>query len=167
MHAAAILCQLAAAVVLTAGSTTVSPPVQSPDFTGTWVLDVAASDFGRSQPADSGVTIITRADDRLVMSRRTYVSMRHGGEVTFDLPTDGTEHEGIGSDGKPFPAAAQWSGETLVVIITGESNVGPMDIVDYMTVDGDTMRIERSVEIASAQGLTQGLNQSLVLRRGN
>jgi len=67
----------------------------------------------------------------------------------------------------PFPVTAEWDGAALVVIITGESNVGPMDVVDYMTVAGDTLRIERSIEIAGAVGLMEGLTQSLVLRRGS
>ena len=134
---------------------------QSPDFTGTWVLDVAASDFGMSPPADSAVTVITRADERLVMSSRAYAAMGTHTAVTFDLPTDGTTHEGAGADGTPVPASASWSGEALVLTVSGESNVGSMDIVSHMTVDGDTMRIERTVVIPGVTGLTQ----SLVLRR--
>ena len=52
---------------------------QSQDFLGTWVLDVASSEFGMSPPADSGITVITRADDRLVMTRSTFGAMGHRG----------------------------------------------------------------------------------------
>ena len=134
---------------------------QSRDFLGTWKLDVAAGEFGMSPPADSGVTVITRADDRLVLSRSTWGAMGHRGEVRFDLPTDGTINDGTAADGSAVPASAEWSGEALVLTIKGESNVGPMDIVDYVTVDGDTMRIERTVAIPGVTGLTQ----SLVLQR--
>ena len=60
-----------------------------------------------------------------------------------------------------MPATAQWKGEALVLTIIGESNVGPMEIVDYMTTDDDVLRIERSVVIPGVTGLTQ----SLVLHR--
>ena len=134
---------------------------QSQDFLGTWVLDVASSEFGMSPPADSGITVITRADDRLVMTRSTFGAMGHRGEVRFDLPTDGSASEGVGADGETVPATAQWKGEALVLTIIGESNVGPMEIVDYMTTDDDVLRIERSVVIPGVTGLTQ----SLVLHR--
>lgn len=134
---------------------------QSQDLLGTWVLDVASSEFGMSPPADSGVTVITRADDRLVLSRTTYAAMGAHGAVTFDLPTDGTTHDGTAADGSAVPASAAWSGDAIVLTIKGESNVGPMDIVDYMMVDGDTLRIERTVAIPGVTGLTQ----SLVLHR--
>jgi hypothetical protein len=136
-------------------------PNQHADYTGTWVLDVGATDFGMSPRADSGVTVITRADDRLIMSRTTYAAMGTHGRVEFDLPTDGSTHEAVGAEGTAVPANVQWRDGTLVLTIIGESNVGPMEIVDHMTVDGDVLRIERSVMIPGVQGLTQ----SLVMRR--
>lgn len=148
-------------VALTLGP--VGPPplaahlTDRPDFAGTWILDVTESDFGRSPPADSGTVTITRADSRLILARSTYGAMGHRGQVGFDLPMDGTTHDvpGVG------PASAKWSDDALVLTIVGESNVGAMEITEYMTVEGDVMRIERTIMIPGVPGLTQ----SLVLRR--
>jgi hypothetical protein len=85
------------------------------------------------------------------------------GAVTFDLPTDGTMHDRAGANGSVVPATAEWDGEALVLTISGESNHGPMGIVDDRTVQGDTMRIERTIAIPGVTGLTQ----SLVLHRRN
>jgi hypothetical protein len=138
-------------------------PILGPraDFTGTWVLDVDSSDFGMSPPADSGVTTITRADDHLLMSRTIYGSMGQHGHVEFDMPIDGTVHDGVGIGGTPVPASARWTGDTLVLTVIGQSNVGAIEIVDHMTVDGDVLRIERTVAIPGVPVLMQ----SLVLRR--
>ncbi len=162
MTTAMTLIDLAVALVLSAPLPNPTAPaaVQS-GYVGTWILDVAASDFGMSPRADSAITIITRADDRLVMSRTTYAAMGTHGRVEFDLPTDGSTHDAVGVGGTAVPASAQWRDEALVLTIVGESNVGPMEIVDYMTVDDDELRVERSVMIPGVQGLTQ----SLVMRR--
>ena len=132
-----------------------------PDFTGTWVLDVAGSDFGMSPRADSGVTVISRADDHLVMFRTTYAALGQHGHLELDMPIDGAIRDGVGAAGVPIPASAQWDGDALVLTVIGQSNVGEIEIVDHMAIDGHVLRIERAVLVPGVPGLTQ----SLVMRR--
>jgi hypothetical protein len=125
-------------------------------FIGTWVMDVAASDFGTSPAPDSVVTAITRADDRLELSRMVWGTMGRAHPVTVDMPIDGTVHR-MSPDlsDESDTGKAEWSGDTLMLTVFGESNVGQLEIVDAITVDGDTMRVERTIILPGVPFFTQ------------
>jgi hypothetical protein len=160
-----VTCSVVFAAALVLGgqhrSLTVAVPVEPPDFTGEWVLDVERSDFGMSPRADSSVTTISRADERLILSRITSAGMGQHGQIELDMPIDGEIHEGTGLGGTPVPASARWEGDALVLTVFGQSNVGDIEIVDVMTLEDDVLRVERTVVVPGMAGLTQ----SLVLRR--
>lgn len=158
-------CTVVVAAALVFGGQQRSPiaavPVEPPDFTGVWVLDVEHSDFGMSPRADSSVTTISRADERLILSRTTSAGMGQHGQIELDMPIDGDIHDGAGLGGTPVPASARWEGDALVLTVFGQSNVGEIEIVDVMTLEDDVLRVERTVVVPGMAGLTQ----SLVLRR--
>lgn len=160
-----VTCSVILSAVLVLGGRHPSPiaavPVEPPDFTGVWVLDVEHSDFGGSPRADSSVTVISRADERLILSRITSAGMGQHGQIELDMPIDGEIHDAVGLGGTPVPASARWDGDALVLTVFGQSNVGDIEIVDFMWLDDDILRVERTVVVPGMAGLTQ----NLVMRR--
>lgn len=129
---------------------------------GEWMLDISESDFGVSPAPDSAATIITRADDRLVMTRKVWTSMAGNRTVEFDQATDGEEAAGSSSRDEEIPSRAWWEGSTLVVEVEVESNMGPIVVTDRMILTGDdTLLLERSMDVP---GMGE-LEQTIVYRR--
>ncbi len=118
-------------------------------FVGTWMLDVSASDFGMMPAPDSGMTVFTRADDRLVMTRTVWTTMGPGYQtVEFDQATDGESGSASSSRGTEIPSRAWWEGDALMVEVEVQSNVGEILLTDRMSLtDDDTMLIERLLEV--------------------
>jgi hypothetical protein len=110
-----------------------------PNFTGTWKLNVAKSDFGPMPPPDSRTDTIDHKDPVLKQS----VAMSSGqGDMQFDLTltTDGKESKNtiMGND---MVSNAHWDGKTLVV--DSKANFGGSDMTIHETQvlsdDGKTM----------------------------
>ena len=118
-------------------------------FEGTWVLDASESEFGMSPAPDSAMTIFTRADDRLVMTRKVWTSMGGGPRtVEFDQDTDGKPATGISSRGDDIPSRAWWEGDVLVLEVEVESNMGEIIVTDRMSLtDDDTVLLERLMDV--------------------
>jgi len=133
------------------------------DLIGTWMLDASESDFGRSPAPDSAMTIFTRADDRLVMTRKVWTSMGGGHRtVEFDQATDGEAGTGIASRGDDIPSRAWWEGDVLVLEVVVNSNMGEIVVTDRMSLaDDDTLVFERLLDVPSMGEM----EQTLVYRR--
>ncbi len=133
------------------------------DLIGTWMLDGSESDFGRSPAPDSAMTIFTRADDRLVMTRKVWTSMGGGHRtVEFDQATDGEAGTGIASRGDDIPSRAWWEEDVLVLEVEVNSNMGEIIVTDRMSLtDDDTLVFERLLDVPSMGEM----EQTLVYRR--
>jgi hypothetical protein len=133
------------------------------DFIGTWMLDASESDFGMSPAPDSAMTIFTRADDRLVMTRKVWTSMGGGHRtVEFDQATDGEAGTGIASRGDDIPSRAWWEEDVLVLEVEVNSNMGEIIVTDRMSLtDDDTLVFERLLDVPSMGEM----EQTLVYRR--
>lgn len=120
---------------------------EHPDLRGSWALSVSDSEFGMTSAPDSLLMDIERADERLVMKRRLFISSM-GGETVFDfdMPIDGRSHRAMSEE--PVDVIPEWDGSALKLIATAESNMGPLEVVDlFRREDDDTLVIERSVEL--------------------
>ena len=133
------------------------------DLIGTWMLDASESDFGRSPAPDSAMTIFTRADDRLVMTRKVWTSMGGGHRtVEFDQATDGEAGTGIASRGDDIPSRAWWEEDVLVLEVEVNSNMGEIIVTDRMSLtDDDTLVFERLLDVPSMGEM----EQTIVYRR--
>ena len=138
------------------------PPAAAPAWIGTWTLDVQGSDFGMMPAPDSGLTVFTEVGDRLVMSRTVWTSQRGHQTVDFDQATDGEASAGSSSRGTELPSRVWWEGEVLVVEVEVEANVGEVIVTDRMTLDGDTITMERTLEVPS---MDDEIAQTIVYRR--
>jgi len=132
------------------------------DFLGTWMLDASESEFGMSPAPDSAMTIFTRADDRLVMTRKVWTSMAGHRTVEFDQATDGEAGLGVVSRGDDIPSRAWWEGDVLVLEVEVGSNMGEIVVTDRVTLtDDDTLLFERLMDVPSMGEM----EQTLVYRR--
>ena len=132
-------------------------PAAPADIIGTWMLDASESEFGRSPAPDSAMTVFTRADDRLVMTRKVWTSMGGGHRtVEFDQPTDGAPDSGSSSRGADIPSRAWWEGDVLVLEVEVESNMGEIIVTDRMSlIDDDTLLLERVMDVPSMGEMEQ------------
>ena len=138
------------------------PAFVSADLLGTWMLDASESNFGMSPAPDSAMTIFTRADDRLVMTRKVWASMVGHRTVEFDQATDGEAGIGISSGGDDIPSRAWWEGDVLVLEVEVGSNMGEIVVTDRVTLaDDDTLVFERLMDVPSMGEM----EQTLVYRR--
>jgi len=132
----------------------------SPDFSGTWALDLARSNFGQLPTPESRVDVIQHQEPRLVIKRTTVVN---GAQSVVDITyaVDGQPHQNT-AGGSPISSVLRWDGTTLVVTSTVTTPQGDLGIVDRMSLsaDGKTLTQERTLSI---QG--QELAQTMVFTR--
>jgi len=119
------------------------------EWAGTWQLSKSDSDFGMSPAPDSALTIIERADDRLVMTRKVWTSMAGHNDVRFDMPTDGQQHYATRAGGADIPARVWWEDEVLAIEVVVESNVGELTVTDRVTLsdDGRQLVFDRVLDV--------------------
>lgn len=125
---------------------------QKPDFSGTWKLNVAKSEFGALPGPDSRTDVITHKDPSLSDSV-TAESAQGKQQYTANYTTDGKEAVNkIGP--RDVKSTVKWAGKNLVFSskfayndseVTGEATWALSD-------DGKTLTI--SVHFASAMGET-------------
>jgi len=131
-----------------------------PDFSGTWTLDLARSNFGQLPAPESRVDVIQHQEPRLVIKRTTVVN---GAQSVVDIAyaVDGQPHQNT-AGGSPISSVLRWDGSTLVVTSTVTTPQGDLGIVDRMSLsaDGKTLTQERTLSI---QG--QELAQTMVFTR--
>jgi hypothetical protein len=128
-----------------------------PDFSGTWALDVAKSDFG-SYPAPQKATLkIDHQDPKLNIVSSAVSDM---GEQNIDLKllTDGTETTNDVM-GMPVKSKGKWDEKAVVIESKFSIDQGDVTLTDRWTLseDGKTLTVER--HWAGAAGDT---NQKLI-----
>ena len=116
---------------------------------GAWTLSAEDSDFGPTAAPDSVFMNIERADDQLVMRRELHFSqLGEPRTITFDMPTDGGTYEATTVDGSQN-VTVSWDGAELVLVSEVEANVGPIEVIDRYSAEGDgrTLTLERLMDI--------------------
>lgn len=148
---------LASALIATAPPALAQSP---PNLSGTWVLQVAQSDFGMLPPVDRRTDVIEHAEPRLVV-RRTAASQGQESSLVFTYAVDGEPHRND-AGGTEVVTRLRWDGATLVMVTTATSPQGEITITDRYTLseDGRTLTQARTL---SVQG--QELAQRMVLTR--
>jgi hypothetical protein len=123
-----------------------------PNFSGTWKVNVAKSDFGAMPGPDSRTDKITHADPDLKVHVAQSSQM---GELNYDATytTDGKESTNSLS-GNVFKSTVKWDGDDLSLETKGSFNGNEFTAKDRWTLseDGKTMTVQR--HLASALGET-------------
>lgn len=131
-----------------------------PNLSGTWVLQVAESDFGPLPAPERRTDIITHEEPRLVVQRMT---MSQGQEASLELTyaVDGEPHEND-AGGAVVVSRLSWDGSVLVMVSTVSSPQGEITLHDRYSLspDGQTLTQARVLQV---QG--QEFSQRMVLKR--
>jgi len=112
------------------------------DFSGTWKMDPAKSDFGHGPKPTYRLDIITHNDPNF-KDKITQRNEKGEGSWEMNYTTDGKPCHNM-PEGKPFDATAHWEGDALVVDSEGALG-GHVTIKDRYSLspDGKTMTIRR------------------------
>jgi hypothetical protein len=123
------------------------PAQAKSDFSGTWKIDAAKSDFGPMPPPDSIVEKIVHEDPSLKVN---FVQTGGTGDMTYDLvyTTDGKEcvnHPG----GNEFKSTLKWEGDDLIADTTGSFDGTDFTAKDRWTLSdgGKSLTVQRRVSV--------------------
>ena len=120
-----------------------------PNFSGTWKVNVAKSDFGAMPAPDSRTDNIAHADPDLKLHVAQSGQM---GDMTYDAvyTTDGKESTNS-INGNVFKSTVKWDGDDLSVDTKGSFNGMDVTIKDRWTLseDGKTITVQRHLASAS------------------
>jgi len=121
-----------------------------PNFSGTWTLDAAKSDFGKLPPPESIVLVIDHQDPRLTVST-TQKGPNGEASNTDAYTTDGKPNvnKARGPAGEPdITSTTTWNGNVLVTkrVIAGQViNIGTDDTME-LGADGRTLMMTRTLK---------------------
>jgi hypothetical protein len=131
-----------------------------PDLSGTWILQVAESDFGPLPAPERRTDIIAHDEPRLVVQRMTMAQGQEGSlELTYAV--DGEPHEN-NAGGAMVVSRLHWEGSVLIMISTVSSPQGELMLTDRYSLspDGQTLTQARVLQV---QG--QEFAQRMVLKK--
>jgi hypothetical protein len=148
----------ASILLLTLFALPASRPVHAqdaiPNFTGTWTIDLAKSDFGPMPPPDSVVHTIEHKEPNIKIVTAQKSAQ---GESTNErmLTTDGKPNVNkvrMGGPDQEVTSTSKWVGKTLNTIMKVDIQGTPLDFNDTwkLSDDGKVLTIVR--EIKSPQG---------------
>jgi hypothetical protein len=121
----------------------------SPDFSGTWTLDMAKSDMGQGRTgsvagAARKVTIVIKQTPAVLSTTRT------AGErsETATEKLDGSESINKSPSGQDIRSTNRWEGSTLVTksIMSTEQGTAESTFVRSLSADGKVMTIETTMK---------------------
>lgn len=127
------------------------------DYSGTWKMNVAKSDFGQIPPPVSETQVITQTADSIKIVR---TSARDEGEMTYTLALklDGTEipiPAGTFPEEAPFKivsSKADWDGANLIITQKTSYQGNPGTLKSRHSLSPDGKVLTESSEIASDMG---------------
>jgi len=150
---------LAVAVLISTGLGGL-PASAVPNLTGTWVLQIADSDFGMVPPPDSRIDVIDHQEPRLAVKRTTSAQ---GTTTVADMTyaVDGMPHKNNAGTTE-LTSTLHWEGEVLVMVTTTQAPQGELVITDRysLSADGQTLTQARVLAIQD-----QTLAQTMILRK--
>lgn len=122
----------------------------TPDFSGTWVLDSAKSDFGPAPAPSSIVSVIVHKEPTLTI---TTTQKGDQGEFVNErvITTDGKENTNklktpMGE--QDIRSTSSWKGATLTTAFTMDIQGTPLSFADTweLSADGKVMTISRVIK---------------------
>jgi len=124
-------------LLLAGASLTVA--ADKPDFSGTWKMDPAQSDFGGGPAPEAFSRKIQQADPSLILTDEQTSQLGHEKTVRkYTTDAKETTYQWMGSEVK---SAAHWEGNTIVIV--GKVDAGGAEIVVNsilsLSADGKTL----------------------------
>lgn len=130
--------------LLTLALLAASAAFASTDFTGSWKLNSAKSDFGQLPKPSALTEKVTHADPKLTIETKMAGDQ---GEFAFSATysTDGKETTNQSFGGSQAKSVANWDGETLVIDTKGSFGDNPYAMKERRSLspDGKVLTIQR------------------------
>ena len=120
-------------------STGLAQTPAKPNFTGTWVMDVAKSDLGGSPPAKSHVLTIVHKEPNITLDREI-----DGRKDSAPFRTDGVETTFTSSCCGDVKTSGVWDGTTLKRRVSNPAIT--QNDTWTLSADGKTLTIVRDVD---------------------
>lgn len=126
-----------------------------PNFSGTWLINLPKSDYGRIPPPEKLARTVKHSDPNITVST---TQSRQGKESTasFTYTTDGKETSNKTPTGE-VKVMAKWEGDILVVESTREIQGTEVKQIDRWTAAEDGKSMTVVVTLKSPQGETRML----------
>lgn len=117
-----------------------------PDFSGTWKLNLAKSEFGKAMPPQALTSRIEHRDPELKVHSET-TGPQGTYSTDYKWVTDGRENVNT-VRGNEIHATVVWNGRTLASNAKTTVNGTALTIVDLWTLaeDGQTLTISRTIK---------------------
>ena len=121
------------------------------DFSGTWKMNAAKSDFGQMPPPDTLTEKITHQDPSLKVNVASTGGMQ--GDMTYDISytTDGKECVNHMGDNE-FKSTLNWDGNDLVVDTKGSFSGNDFTSKGRWTLSADGKTLTITQHFSSAMG---------------
>jgi hypothetical protein len=134
--------------LVVAGGLTASPAAQAakPNFTGTWTLDIAKSNFGPAPPPESMVMVVEHKDPAI---RIKTTQKSADGETLNDrsMTIDGKPNTNkitlVGGEQQTITSTSKWDGAKFVTTYPITIQGGTITFVDTWSLDGAVLNIKR------------------------
>jgi hypothetical protein len=132
----------------------------APDFSGTWKVNVAKSNFG-PMPSPEKYTRVIDHKEPSVKIEETQASDRGEWSGILNLKTDGTETTSE-IRGNALKSVSQWDGEVLSTKSKLDFNGTPIELIDRLALSADKQTLTLQRKIDTPNGV---LEQSVVFER--
>jgi hypothetical protein len=123
-----------------------------PDFSGTWNLDIAKSNFGAGQPPASEVDTITESGDNMKVVTAQKGGMMGDVNTTETFTTDGQPSTWTGMGNSEVKSTAQWDGDKLAVNSKTSFQGSDVTIKDNYSLSSDGKMLTRVTHVESGMG---------------
>jgi hypothetical protein len=121
-----------------------------PNFSGTWSLNLATSDFGPAPKPEKVTTTIEHAEPNLRVS--TDITGPQGQRVTkSNYTTDGAEVTNVNGPVE-MKSKAKWDGDVLVIESKGKFQDNELTIVDKWSLSSGGKTVKQTKHIVVQQG---------------
>jgi hypothetical protein len=126
---------------------------QHPDFSGTWVLNKAKSDYQMGRGGGTpDITMKVKQTGDTIKVNEEFSSEMGSRDRAYTLKTDGQEQQIQGFRGRPATATAQWDGSKLVIstMMSFERQGQKMEMASddtwSLSQDGKVLTIDSTME---------------------
>lgn len=123
-----------------------------PNFSGTWKLDVAKSNFGQGQPPASEVDTITESGNSMKVAIDQKGGMMGDTNYTEAFTTDGQPSSWKGMGDSEVKGTAQWDGDKLVMNAKTSFQGSDVTIKDTYSLSADGKTLTRVTHVATGMG---------------
>jgi hypothetical protein len=123
-----------------------------PNFSGTWKVNLAKSDFGMLPPPENRTDVIEHSGDS-VNDKVSAVNQQGKQDYVLTFKTDGGESVSKIAD-REMKITAKWDGPVLAVKMKLSVQGQDIDIQSKWTLSADGSILTQNVHLASAMGET-------------